>query len=144
MIDIKKEHFSKVKNSNDVWKLIMLGDYKQQILQNHEDVKSLRNENQSLKYERIDLIIDGKKDKEDAKKWKELQDNDMVCITAKEYNKSIVHQTKDRQIVKRLEERIKWLDQWLKDNDKHDAELHENFWKPFWAERIELQKILEG
>ncbi len=51
---------------------------------------------------------------------------------------------RDKEIVDRLEERIKWLDQWLKDNDKHDGETHENFYKPFWAERVELLKIRDG
>ncbi len=71
----------------------------------------------------------------DAKKWKELQDKDMVCITAKEYNRSIVHQTKDRQTVKRLEEgakRIEFIADCL--DDFHSGN---NI-------KEELQKILEG
>ena len=74
---------------------------KQQILQDHEDVKKLRSENQQLKYERIDLIINGKKDKEDAKKWREYN-----LEVLKICDEELDNWKKDRQIVKRLEERI--------------------------------------
>jgi len=79
MVEIKQKDFTSGAYSEGEFRYHIKKGFtkeeKQQILQDHEDAKKLRIENQSLKYERVDLIVDGKKDRQIVKRLEEELDN---------------------------------------------------------------------